>query len=82
MTTTTARIKKIGKHFEVLVDLDESLKFRKGEVNSIAAESEVIFTNIKQGERASEKDLQEAFGTTDVNEIVQRIVREGEVLTT
>ncbi len=82
MVNTTARIKKVGKHFEILVDLDEALKFKKGETNSITSENEVIFTNIKQGERASEKDLKEAFGTTDVNEIVQKIVKEGEVLTT
>jgi len=82
MVNTTARIKKAGKHFEILVDLDEALKFKKGETNSITSENDVIFTNIKQGERASEKDLKEAFGTTDVNEIVQKIVKEGEILTT
>lgn len=82
MVNTTARIKKTGKPFEILVDLDEALRFKKGEINSITAESEVIFTNIKQGERASEKDLKEAFGTTNVDEIVQKIVKEGEVLTT
>jgi len=31
MTNTTARVKKDGKHFEILVDLDEALKVRKGE---------------------------------------------------
>ena len=30
MTNTTARIKKTGKHFEIIVDLDDALKFRKG----------------------------------------------------
>jgi rRNA metabolism SBDS family protein len=82
MVNTTARIKKIGKHFEILVDLDEALRFKKGEADFVAAESEVIFTDIKKGERASEKDLKEAFGTDDVNEIVQKIVKEGDVLTT
>lgn len=82
MTNTTARIKKIGKHFEIIVDLDEALKFRKGIISSIQAETEFIFHDIKQGERAPEKDLKEAFGTTDVNEIVKKIVKDGEIQTT
>jgi len=82
MTQTTARIKKAGKHFEILVDLDEALKFKKGEVASIEVEGDRIFSDIKQGKVPSTKDLEEAFGTTDVNEIAQKIVKEGEVLTT
>ena len=34
MAQTTARIKKEGKNFEVLVDLDEALKFKKGELKN------------------------------------------------
>ena len=30
MTNTTARIKKTGKNFEIIVDLDDALKFKKG----------------------------------------------------
>ncbi|MEJ2267566.1 MAG: ribosome assembly factor SBDS [Nanoarchaeota archaeon] len=82
MTQTTARIKKNGKHFEILVDLDEALKFKKGEVADFEVEGDRIFTDIKQGKVPSTKDLEDAFGTTDVQEIAQKVIREGEVLTT
>jgi len=82
MTQTTARIKKSGKHFEILVDLDDALKFKKGEISEIDVEGDRIFSDIKQGKVPSTKDLDDAFGTTDVSEVAQRIIREGEVLTT
>lgn len=82
MTQTTARIDKKGKHFEILVDLEDAMKFKRGEVSSIIAESEVIFRDIKKGERAPTSDIETAFGTTDVNEIIPKIVKEGEILTT
>jgi ribosome maturation protein SDO1 len=79
---TTARIKKTGKHFEIIVDLDNALKFKKGESSETGAESDRIFTDIKRGNVASEKDLSEAFGTSDVSEIIKKIIKEGEVLVT
>lgn len=82
MTQTTARIKKTGKHFEILVNLENALKFKKGESNFIQADTNFIFKDLKKGERASESELTEAFGTTDVNKIASEIVKKGEVLTT
>jgi len=82
MVNTTARIKKAGKHFEVIVNLDDALKFKKGTGSFIQAETEFIFKDIKKGEKAPEDELKEAFGTTDVNEIVKKIVKEGEIQTT
>jgi len=82
MTTTTARIKKAGKNFEVIVDLDDALKFKKGEISSIEAEGDKIFSDSKKGFTASPSDLQEAFGTKDTNEIAGKIIKEGEVLVT
>ena len=79
--TTTARIKKGGKHFEILVDLDKALDFKKGEGASDFLEAETIFTD-KKGEKASGRDLKEAFGTEDVFEIAGKIVKDGEVLVT
>ena len=80
MTQTTARIKKAGKHFEIIVDLDTALKFKKGESSETGAESDRIFTDVKKGNVASESDLKDAFGTTDTEEIAGKIIREGEVL--
>ncbi|MEK6875658.1 MAG: ribosome assembly factor SBDS [Nanoarchaeota archaeon] len=83
MTQTTARAKKTGKTFEILVDMERALKYKKGEiavVDFLAAD--FIFSDIKQGEKASEKDLVKAFGTEDVYEIAGKIVKDGEILLT
>ena len=82
MTSTLARIKKAGKNFEILVDLEDALKFKKGELNSIDFEGDKVFKDSKKGEVPSSQDLQDAFGTTDLNEVAQQIVKHGEVLTT
>jgi len=82
MTQTTARIKQGGKPFEIMVDLDEALKFKKGEINSISAEGDKIFTDMKKGNSASSSDLETAFQTTDTQEIINKIIRNGEILVT
>jgi len=82
MTNTIARIKQAGKHFEIIIDLDEALQFKKGGVSSIEAEGDKIFTDSKKGEVASNSDLKEAFGTEDIRLIVEKIVKNGEVLVT
>ena len=80
MTQTTARIKQKGKHFEIIVDLDSAMKFKKGQTSFFEAEDERIFANSRKGEVASNSDLMSSFGTTDIAEIAKRIVKEGEVL--
>lgn len=82
MTTTIARIKKLGKHFEILVNLEEALKFRKGEISHVEAEGDRIFRDSKKGEIPTKEELKEAFGTIDTIEIAKKIVKEGELQTT
>lgn len=82
MTRTTARIKQKGEHFEIFVELEDAMKFKKGISSSIESEDGRIYTDIKKGNVASEKDLMSAFGTEDVNEIAEKIVKSGEVLLT
>ncbi len=82
MTDTTARIKKTGKNFEIIVDQDEAIKFKKGLSSSSGAESDRIFKDIKKGLVASQDDLKSAFGTTDSSKIISEIVKNGEILTT
>lgn len=83
MTQTTARIKKAGKHFEIMVDLERALKFKKGLGSSVNfLEIDKIYSDSKKGFLSSEKDMKECFGTDDVNEIAKKIVKEGEVLLT
>lgn len=82
MTQTEARIKKDGKNFVILVDLDEALKLRKGEGSSVgeAVLTEYVFYNIKSGEHASGEDMKKAFGTDDFNEVCEKIIKDGEVV--
>lgn len=83
MTQTLARIKQRGKHFEIIVDMEKALKFRKGESSSVDfLDTDSIFTDSKKGFHASEKDLKEAFGVDDVNAVASKIVKNGEILLT
>ncbi|MFC1682298.1 ribosome assembly factor SBDS [Nanoarchaeota archaeon] len=79
MTQTLARIKKAGKRFEIIVDLDEALKFKKGESDFLQVEGDKIFSDSKKGQVASPKDLKESFGTEDILEVAKQIVKQGEV---
>jgi ribosome maturation protein SDO1 len=80
MGQTLARIKKAGKHFEIMVDLDKALAFKKDEGGEDFLEIDKIFADSKKGEVASSSDLQEAFKTEGINEIAQMIVKGGEIL--
>ena len=83
MTQTTARIKKYGKDFEIIVDLEKALKFRKGESSdSDFLEIDKVFRDAKKGMHPMEKELEEAFGTIDAGEIAKMIVKSGEILLT
>ncbi|MEX2017551.1 MAG: ribosome assembly factor SBDS [Candidatus Pacearchaeota archaeon] len=82
MVNTVARVKKTGKNFEIIVDLDNALKFRKGMSNFIEAEGSRVFSDSKKGLAASNSDLMAAFGTSDINTIAGMIVKGGEVLVT
>jgi len=76
-----ARITRNHSHFEILVDSEKALKFKKGEeisIDSILAVRDV-FKDARKGERVPEDDLERVFGTTDVNKIAARIIREGEI---
>ncbi|MFH0711987.1 MAG: ribosome assembly factor SBDS [archaeon] len=83
MSQTTARIKRGGKHFEILVDLDEALRVRKGEGSvGVAVLTNAVFYNLKSGEHASAEDLEENFGTSDIMEVAEKIIKGGEVVKT
>ena len=82
MTQTTARIKKTGKDFEIIIDMEKALAFRKTGVDNSFLEYDKIFSDSKKGFAASVSDMKKAFGTEDVREIANRIVKEGEILVT
>lgn len=71
-----ARLKSHGEKFEILVDpriVSENLPLE----DTLAAE--FIFTDAGTGDRASQESLQKVFGTTDVLEIAQTIIKKGEI---
>ncbi len=81
MTDTIARL-RIGKMtFETMVDMDSAMKLKKGEevnINDVIRDNE-IWTNLKQGMRPGKDELENAFGTTDVATIVEKIAKKGEI---
>ncbi len=79
MSETIAKIRKNSKVFEIKVDLEEALKLKKGEINSIEILGDRIFKNITRGDVASKKDLEESFGTDDIMQIATDIIKHGEI---
>ena len=76
-----ARLKTHGKTFEVFVDPDGALAFKKGEpikIENILAVDDV-FSDAKNGDRPAEQDVINAFGTTEVPKIAEKIILEGEL---
>ena len=76
-----ARISKEGNNFEVLVDPDKALEFKKGVDVSMENTLAVmeVFKDSKKGERVSNSDMEKYFGTTDIFEVAKQIIREGEI---
>lgn len=75
-----ARIKKEGKNFEILVDCEKALDYRKGrgDIEDVVAVNN-IFKDVKKGEKANEHDLQSIFSTDDFWKVAGIIIKEGEV---
>lgn len=81
MTQTTAKIRQGPKHFEVVINMEKALAFKKGEGSSSDfLESDNIFTDSKKGFVAGSEDLEKAFGTKDIDQIAEKIVKSGEIL--
>lgn len=80
MANVEARISIKGKHFEILVDLDEALKVKSGSGDIMSAmQAPKIYKDLKKGEEAKHEELEEAFGTQDLYEIAKKIITNGEV---
>jgi ribosome maturation protein SDO1 len=81
MSNVNARLRLKGKDFEILVDLDKALLFRKTGQGSIqnALAFNKIFSDIKKGMHASAADLQQCFGTVDIGKVAAEIIKKGEI---
>jgi len=70
-----------GKRFEVYVDPEAAyayLEKRKPDLKNMLVADE-IYSDAKKRDRAKSTDLQKAFGTTDVMEVLGIIMKDGEV---
>lgn len=77
----TARFDSNGEKFEILVDPDLALQLKKGEeVNfSDLIAVETVFKDAAKGTEQSPEALNKAFGTTEIQEITEKIIKGGEV---
>ena len=75
------RLKKGDKEFEILVDPDKSLEFKKGkEINLDDILAVVgIYHDARKGESIPNDELQKNFGTIDVRSIAKIILEKGEM---
>ena len=72
---------KEGKHFEIYVDPTPTYQYLEGskkDLRNILVVEEV-YEDTKKGDRAKAADIQKAFGTTDIYEILKIILEKGEV---
>ena len=71
-----------GTDFEVLVDPNKALMIKEGEKvnihNDVLAYPD-IYRDAKKAMKASEEELQNAFGTTDVWSIAEKIIKYGKL---
>jgi len=66
--------------FEVLTKPGSALKYRQGKLGwDKVLMAEAVFTNSSRGDVAGGKDLDEAFGTNDIDECCKIIVEKGEL---
>ncbi|MBW3021904.1 ribosome assembly factor SBDS [Candidatus Woesearchaeota archaeon] len=76
-----ARLKKAGDNFEVDVDPDMAIAYKQGKDVSIkdVLKAEKIFADAKKGLLASEERMEQVFGTTDVKQVAEQIIQNGEI---
>lgn len=78
---TVAKVSKSGTTFEILVDPDAALRVKMGE-NLPASKFlvyEEVYRDSKKGIRANTSELMKSFGTTNIQDIALKILREGEL---
>ena len=81
MVNVEARLKIKGKEFQVLVDVDKALEFKKqgGDIANVLVSNDVFY-DLKKGLKASSSDLEQAFGSSDVNEVGEKIIKIGKIV--
>jgi ribosome maturation protein SDO1 len=74
-----ARLKLKGDTFEALCHSHKIREFREGKckLEDVLADTDNVYKHSNKGERWGAKDLEAAFETTNVRDILQRIVDKG-----
>lgn len=76
-----ARLKTYGETFEIFVDPDLALEYKRGgdiSINDILAVA-AIFKDARAGDRASEESMVKILGSSDVNSVADKILKKGEL---
>ncbi len=76
-----ARLSASGQKFEILVDPNKALEFKKGKsinMDDILAYP-TIYHDVRNTETVAKEELQKAFGTADVYKIAERIIKTGDI---
>ena len=76
-----ARLDSQGSHFEVLIDPHLGQAMKNGEdvdLEDLLAVDEV-FKDARKGDRISDEHVQKVFQTSDIEEVVRKIVMEGDI---
>ena len=76
-----ARLKKEGLNFEIDVDPDLAVDFKEGKdikIRNVLKAAE-IFSDVKKGLVAAESNLKKVFDTTDVYQVAEIIIKQGEI---
>lgn len=76
-----ARLKTHEEVFEILVDPDLALKYTEGgdvNFNELLAIN-TIFKDARAGDKASEQSMKKVFGASEFKDIIDRILKKGEV---
>ncbi len=80
LSVNLARLKKAGENFELIIDPDKILEYRKNkaEVRDVLMYKK-IFSDAKKGFEASAERLKSVFGTDNILESAKIILDKGEI---
>lgn len=76
-----ASYEKGGKRFELYVDPDGAYAYLEGSKKDLKniLIAEEVYEDAKKGERAKASDLEKVFGTSDIMQILEYMLKKGEV---
>ena len=76
-----ARLETHGESFEILLDPSAMNLLKAGKEVDVLEYMAVedVFNNARKGTRPAEEKIREAFGTSDIKEIAEKIIAKGEV---